>query len=201
MEKRSTKEILAPNASFEARFIPDLEHLKEVVRNLQHFGFKVVLVLGVYDGIHINHKRYLEDARQYGDILVVGVDTDELTRSRKGKSRPIVPELERLEMLTAMRCVDIVTLKTFSATEKDPGYLCKALRPDVYVTSHSTKDLPEEQKRDIENHVGKVITLEPKGEDSTTSRLNRMMFTGAEELKEVLLKATDEYFIKLKRGK
>lgn len=196
--ERSIKEILAPNSPFEARFIPDLEHLKEVVKNLQHFGFKVVLVLGVYDGIHINHKRYLEDAKQHGDILVVGVDTDELTRSRKGKNRPIVPELERLEMLTAFRCVDIVTLKTLSATDEDPGYLCKALRPDVYVTSHSTKDLPEEQKRDIEHHVGKVVTLEPKGEESTTSRLNKMVITGAEELKAELSKTMDVYFKRLK---
>lgn len=195
---KSLKEILAPSSPFESRFIPDLEHLKEVVRNLQHFGFKVVLVLGVYDGIHINHKRYLEDAKQHGDILVVGVDTDELTRARKGKSRPIVPELERLEMLTAMRCVDIVTLKTLLLTEEDPGYLCKALRPDVYVTSHSTKDLPEEQKRDIERHVGRIVTLEPKGEESTTSRINKMVMTGAEELQERIQRVTENFFNELK---
>src|SRR3989338_10596105 len=76
MTKRSIKDILSPSAPLEERFIPDIEYLKEVVKNLQDFGHKVVLTQGVYDLIHEGHGKYLELAKQQGDILIVGVDTD-----------------------------------------------------------------------------------------------------------------------------
>src|SRR5688572_3071996 len=64
---------------------------------------KVVLTQGTYDLVHIGHARYFQKAKSYGDFLIVGVDSDEKVKVRKGPDRPVVPEDERLEMLTYLK--------------------------------------------------------------------------------------------------
>ncbi|MCK9345190.1 MAG: adenylyltransferase/cytidyltransferase family protein [Candidatus Pacebacteria bacterium] len=200
MSAQNIKSILSQSASFEDRFIPDLEHLKVVTKNLQDAGYKVVLTQGVYDLLHEGHGKYLELAKAQGDILIVGVDTDEYTRKRKGDNRPIVPESERLRMLTFLRSVDIVTLRTLPASEKDIDYLHKALRPDVFVMSTTTKDFPQEKRAEIERYVGKVEIFEPQAETSSTARIRHLMIDGASELVKRLNSITQQ-FIDEMRGK
>lgn len=92
-------------------------------------GMNVVFTNGVFDLLHLGHLRYLRRARRLGDVLVVGVNSDESTRQLKGPTRPLVPEDERAELLAALDCVDYVTIfgeKTAQAT-------VKLLRPEVYV--------------------------------------------------------------------
>lgn len=194
----SMKEMLSPAATFEMRFIPDLEQLKGVTKSIQQFGYKVVLTQGVYDLIHEGHGRYLELAKAQGDILIVGVDTDELTRKRKGDNRPIVPEGERLRMLTFLRSVDIITLRTLEAVEKDVDYLHKALRPDVFIMSHSTKDFPVEKKTEVEKYVGRVEIFEPQAETSSSARIRHLMIDGVKELEERLVKTVQDYVNEMK---
>lgn len=197
--KTSIKEILHPNASFEDKFISDLERLKGVVKALQQFGYKVVLTQGVYDLYHKNHGKYLRKAKEQGDVLIVGVDSDEMTRERKGKNRPIDPEMDRLEGLSYLGSVNILTLRTLQDAAGDIDYLCKALRPDVFVMSRSTRDFPEEKKYEFEkNYVGRVEVLEPQGETSTSSRIRTMMIDGAGELQERVMKTMSTYFDELK---
>lgn len=197
--KRPTiKNILDPLAEFETRFIPDLEHLKEITKDFKQFGYKVVLTQGVYDLIHEGHGKYLENAHLQGDILIVGVDTDELTRERKGPNRPIVPESERLRMLTFLRSVDIVTLRTLEAVNKDKDYLHKALRPDVFIMSHSTKDFPVEKKAEVEKYVKHVEIFEPQAETSTSARIRHLMIDGATELEARLTKTVQDYVNEMK---
>ncbi|NCO62165.1 adenylyltransferase/cytidyltransferase family protein [Candidatus Kaiserbacteria bacterium] len=105
------KNILSPGANLKDRFIPDLNELKQVIGDLKCMGYRIVLTQGVYDPLHEGHARYLEKALSYGDILVVGVDSDELTRLRKGPNRPVVPQKERLQMLAHLRHVSILTLR------------------------------------------------------------------------------------------
>ncbi len=105
------KNILAPGVNLKDRFIPDLGELKTVVQDLKRMGYRIVLTQGVYDMIHEGHARYLEKALSYGDVLIVGVDSDELTRSRKGPDRPVVPEKERIQMLAHLRHVSILTIR------------------------------------------------------------------------------------------
>jgi D-beta-D-heptose 7-phosphate kinase/D-beta-D-heptose 1-phosphate adenosyltransferase len=93
-------------------------------------GDCIVFTNGCFDLIHIGHTRYLESARQLGDLLVVGVNSDASLRSlNKGTDRPIVPEDQRAEVLAALACVDYVVL--FS--EADPGRLITEVQPDVLV--------------------------------------------------------------------
>lgn len=200
MSKPTIKEILSPGAPFEARFIPSLKDLAAVTKNLRESGYRVVLTQGVYDLVHEGHGKYLERAKAQGDVLIVGVDSDELTRKRKGNNRPIVPESERLRMLTLLRSVDIVTLRTLEASEEDIDYLTKALNPDVFVMSVTTKDFPLEKQEEIGRHVGKICVFEPQAETSSTARIRNLMVDGADELKKRLTETMEKFVNDMKGG-
>ena len=83
---------------------------------------------GCFDILHIGHVRYLEAARALGDVLVVGVNTDDSVRRLKGPDRPLNPEAERAEILAALECVDCVTL----FDEATPIELILAIKPDIH---------------------------------------------------------------------
>lgn len=88
---------------------------------------KVVFTNGCFDILHAGHVRYLKKARSLGDVLVVGLNSDSSVRSIKGPARPIVPQRERSEVLSALECVDYVVL--FSGPT--PLKLIEAIKPDV----------------------------------------------------------------------
>lgn len=93
-------------------------------------GRRVVFTNGCFDLMHIGHTRYLQAARELGDVLVVGINTDRSVQSlNKGCDRPIVPERQRAEVLAALACVDYVVL----FDEPDPGRLITEIQPDVLV--------------------------------------------------------------------
>src|SRR4051812_37949654 len=105
------KGIFGNRSSFDDRYIKNYQHLAEVVKHCRGLGMGIVLTSGSFDLIHEGHALYLEEAKKRGDLLIVGVDSDEKIRRRKGPDRPIVPEDERLRMLTHLRSPDIVFLK------------------------------------------------------------------------------------------
>lgn len=91
---------------------------------------RIVFTNGCFDLMHVGHVRYLEAARALGDLLVVGVNSDESVRAlQKGPDRPIVPQDQRAEVLAALACVDYVV----QFGEPDPGRLIAELQPDVLV--------------------------------------------------------------------
>ena len=92
-------------------------------------GSRVVLTNGCFDLIHLGHIRYLQKARSLGDRLIVALNDDESVRNLKGKGRPLVPAMERAEVIGALGCVDWVTF----FEENTPAALIKALQPDVLV--------------------------------------------------------------------
>jgi D-beta-D-heptose 7-phosphate kinase/D-beta-D-heptose 1-phosphate adenosyltransferase len=180
----SVKNILAPGANLKDRFIPDLKELKRVTEDLRRMGYRIVLTQGVYDMLHEGHARYLEQALSYGDILVVGVDSDELTRKRKGPNRPVVPQGERLQMLAHLRHVSILTLRE---AKHGLGTLIETVRPDVLITSSSTNDFGKKEVAVYKKVCGKIITLPPQAATSTTARVRLLTITGADELaKEIM---------------
>jgi len=178
------KNILAPGANLKDRFIPDLKELKGVVDDLKRMGYRIVLTQGVYDMLHEGHARYLEKALSYGDILIVGVDSDELTRLRKGPNRPVVPQGERLQMLAHLRHVGILTLRE---AKHGLGKLIETVRPDVLITSASTNDFGKKEIAVYKKVCGKIVTLPPQAATSTTARVRLLTITGADELaKEIM---------------
>jgi D-beta-D-heptose 7-phosphate kinase/D-beta-D-heptose 1-phosphate adenosyltransferase len=182
--KITVKNILAPGSNLKDRFIPDLGELKRVVNDLKRMGYRIVLTQGVYDMLHEGHARYLERALSYGDILVVGVDSDELTRKRKGPTRPVVPQNERLQMLAHLRHVGILTLRE---AKHGLGKLIETVRPDVLITSSSTADFGKKEIAVYKKICGEIITLPPQAATSTTARVRLLTISGADELaKEIM---------------
>ena len=100
---------------------------------------KVVLTSGSFDILHEGHSMYLEAARQFGDFLIVGVDSDQKIRQRKGTHRPAVPEMERLRMVTHQRGVGLVTLK---GLEHERWALIKAVSPMFSLRQPKPTPLP-----------------------------------------------------------
>lgn len=173
------KNILGSGSSLKDRLIKDLKELKRVTEDLKRMGYRIVLTQGVYDMLHEGHARYLEAARAHGDILIVGVDSDELTRKRKGPNRPIVPQSERLQMLAHLRSVDILTLRE---AKHGLGKLIETVRPDVLITSSSTNDFGRKEIMVYKKVCGKIVTLPPQAATSTTARVRLLTITGADEL-------------------
>ena len=107
--------------------IVSLKKLKEELEGLRRRGGKVVFTNGCFDIIHAGHVRYLKKARSLGGALVVGLNSDSSVRSIKGETRPIVPQKERAEVLSALETVDYVVI----FNDPTPERLIEAIRPDV----------------------------------------------------------------------
>lgn len=142
---------------------------------------KIVLTQGTYDLVHIGHARYFQKARSYGDFLIVGVDSDEKVRARKGPDRPVVPEEERLEMLTYLKSVDAVVIKQL----KDPKWnLIKTIRPDVLVATRQTYN--EKELEQLKEFCKKVVVLDPMATTSTSAKIRRLQIGMAKKIADVL---------------
>src|SRR5690349_25113663 len=132
---------------------------------------RIVFTNGCFDLMHVGHTRYLQTARAFGDLLVVGVNSDASVRSlNKGVDRPIVPEAQRAEVLAALGCVDYVVI--FS--EPDPGALIAALQPDVLVKGGDWALDQIVGRETLEAHGGIVTTIPLVPGMSTTSLLQRI---------------------------
>jgi len=185
----TVKNILSSGSNLKDRFIPDYAKLKSVVEDLKRMGYRIVLTQGVYDMIHEGHAKYLERALSYGDILIVGVDSDRLTRKRKGPTRPIVPQDERLQMLSHLRPVGILTLRE---AHHHIGKLIETVRPDVLITSASTKDFAKKEVDAYKKMVGEIVTLPPQAATSTTARIRLLTISGADQLAEEIMRGVPE---------
>lgn len=179
------KSILSQSSKVDDRLIPELKQVAEIVGDLKRMGYRIVLTQGVYDMIHEGHARYLEHARSLGDILVLGVDSDELTRKRKGPTRPVVPQAERLQMLSHLRCVDILSVRE---VHHDIGDLIRTVKPDVLVTSTSTNDFNKDaQFAEYKKYVGEIVVLPPQAATSTTARVRELTISGADQLAQEII--------------
>lgn len=177
------------------RFIDNKKKLAQTVNALRTIGAKIVLTQGAFDFIHIGHFLYLEKARQHGDILIVGVDSDKKVRQRKGQDRPIVSQGERIKMLTHVRHVDIVTLKQAD----DPKWsLIKLIRPDVLIATEST--YTKAQIKQLQQYCGQVIVLEPQATTSTTAKMRRLNIGLSRKMKDAITKSINETFEQLMKN-
>lgn len=177
--------------------MPDFEDLANLVAEIKSKGLKIVLTQGVYDLIHQGHAAYLEKAKSLGDILIVGVDSDELTRKRKGPGRPIVPQDERVKMLVHLRHVDIVTIKD---VDRDIGDLIRLVKPDVLVVSKSTTDFTDKMAKEYDGVCKEIVTLPPQATTSTSARIRNLTIDGAEQLAEEIGKITREFLNKIRNS-
>ena len=139
--------------------IKRIEELKAIVTQIHAEGRKVVFANGCFDLLHAGHIRYLESAKELGDILILGINSDACVRALKGRGRPLQPEAERAEILASLDCVDYVLL--FDTPTAD-GIL-EALRPDVHAkgTDYTEGTVPEGET--VRAYGGRVaIAGDPK---------------------------------------
>jgi D-beta-D-heptose 7-phosphate kinase/D-beta-D-heptose 1-phosphate adenosyltransferase len=170
--------ILSPDVNFSERLIPSLEEMTRTVSHLKGLGLRVSLTSGSFDLIHLGHVKYLARAKEFADVLVVGVDSDAKIRRRKGEDRPMVPEGERLELLAHQRPVDLIYLKD----EDEPRWgLIKAVEPDVLVLTadHSYSDEELEQLREF---CGAIEVVERQASVTTSERIRQMYLHLGERL-------------------
>lgn len=137
----------------------------------------IVLTQGTFDMLHIGHGRYLHEAKKHGDILLVGVDSDAKVKMRKGPDRPVVPEQERLEMLTYLKSVDHVVLKPVNAPKWD---LIKKVKPDVLIATKETYS--QKSLNELEDFCGKVVVLDPMATTSTSAKIRLVQIGAAQKV-------------------
>jgi D-beta-D-heptose 7-phosphate kinase/D-beta-D-heptose 1-phosphate adenosyltransferase len=147
-----------------------MESLIPRLDEYRHRGQRIVLTNGCFDILHRGHIAYLSQARALGDLLVVGLNTDESIRRLKGPERPINSLEDRMQVLAALECVDHVV----PFDEDTPHRLVKAIRPHVFVKGGDyTRDrLPEAAL--VEELGGRVEILPLVRERSTTKLISRI---------------------------
>jgi D-beta-D-heptose 7-phosphate kinase/D-beta-D-heptose 1-phosphate adenosyltransferase len=147
------------------------ERLVSILEQARTKKQRLVFTNGCFDLMHIGHTRYLQAAKQLGDLLVVGINSDASVRSlNKALERPIVPEAQRAEVLAALGCVDYVII----FTEPNPLNLITALQPDVLVKGG---DWPVHRivgREIVEARGGVVKTIPLVPDMSTTSLIQRI---------------------------
>jgi rfaE bifunctional protein nucleotidyltransferase chain/domain len=140
------------------------------VAALRGAGGRLVVTNGCFDLLHVGHVRYLQAARQLGDFLAVGLNSDASVRALKGPERPLVPEDERAEVLAALACVDAVVIFAEPTAEG----LVARLRPEIYVKGddYAEAELPE--ARVVGAYGGKVRLLPTVPGASTSALVQRI---------------------------
>jgi rfaE bifunctional protein nucleotidyltransferase chain/domain len=133
-------------------------------------GKRVALANGVFDLLHVGHVRYLEGAKALADVLVVAVNGDASARANKGPGRPVVPAVERAELVAALACTDHVL--TFD--EPDVRAVIAALRPEVHVkgTDYTPETVPEREA--VLAYGGRVAIAGDPKDHATRELLQRL---------------------------
>ncbi len=151
--------------------IKTVAELRPLLDILRGAGKKIVFTNGCFDLIHTGHTRYLAQAKSYGDLLLVAVNSDASVRKIKGEKRPINPEADRMETLAALETVDFVA----AFDEPDPYRIITELRPDVLVKGG---DWPIEKiiGRDVvEARGGRVVNVPYVEGASTTGIIEKII--------------------------
>jgi rfaE bifunctional protein nucleotidyltransferase chain/domain len=127
---------------------------------------RIVLANGCFDVLHVGHVRYLAGARQLGDLLVVGINSDEQVAIQKGPGRPVLPANERAEIVAALESVTYVTIFEEATVEQ----LLLALKPDVHAkgTDYTTESVPE---RDVVRSYGGEVAIVGDPKDHSTTEI------------------------------
>ncbi len=163
------------------KIVKNIDQLQQVVDKYRQNKKKIVLTQGSFDMVHIGHGRYLQAAKELGDVLIVGVDSDEKIRTRKGPDRPVVPQQERLEILSYLASVDHVILKELS----DPKWqLIKTILPDVLVATKETYSSAQIKK--LQKYCGGVVVMEPKATTSTSAKIRRIQLNIVSKIESLL---------------
>jgi D-glycero-beta-D-manno-heptose 1-phosphate adenylyltransferase len=158
-----------PKADAASRILDSNRLIARVAIARKH-GARIVLANGCFDILHVGHIRYLEGAKALGDLLVVGVNSDEQVRAQKGEGRPFLPERERAEIIAAIRAVDFVTIFPEPTVEQ----LLLSIRPDIHAkgTDYTEETVPE--RHVVRSYGGRVAIVGDPKDHSTTEMVKKV---------------------------
>ena len=144
------------------------DQLRGRVEQWRRAGERIVLANGNFDLLHVGHVRYLRGAKALGGKLVVAVNSDQSVRALKGEGRPIMPERERAEIVSALADVDAVIV----FPELDVRSIIREIRPDIHAkgTDYTADTVPE---RDIVADCGGRVAIVGDSKDHSTSEIIR----------------------------
>ena len=142
-----------------------IPNLREELKNK-----KVVFTNGCFDVLHVGHVRYLTAAKNFGDVLIVGLNTDESVKKLKGESRPINNQFDRAEVLLGLKAVDYVIFFGENTAEN----LIAEINPDVYVKGgdYTLDTLPE--AKIVQGYGGRVELVNLVAGKSTTNIIEKI---------------------------
>ncbi len=151
--------------------LPDLVTWRDGLRARKR---TVVWTNGVFDVLHVGHLRSLQEAKKFGDVLVVGVNTDASVRANKGPGRPIYTCDERVELLAALDLVDAILV----FDEQTPEHVLAQLKPDVHVKGADYANKPIPERAIVEAYGGRVELIPLVPGRSSTSTIDRLRGNG-----------------------
>ena len=163
------------SVDFHSKLIP-LPDLPAWRRTLRDAGRRLVVTNGCFDLLHLGHVTYLQRARDLGDVLLIGVNSDAAVRELKGPDRPINPEQDRALVLAALESVSAVSI----FTEKRAVNFLLAAQPDVYVKGgdYTLATIDQDERRAVESAGGVIEFIPFVTGRSTTATLQRMTKAG-----------------------
>lgn len=192
-------DIFGISSNFERRFTKDHKDLKNKVDNVARgAGKKIAFVSGTFDVKHHGHDRYLEKGKEAAAgllnvdlndiVLVVGVDSDESVKRRKGPTRPTYPIDQRAEQLCHSRHVDLVTV----VHEDGPQWeILKLINPDAFIITKRV-GATEKQKKEFKRYCKEIIELESQATTSTSAIMRKIIVHHLGEIMETAERANEE---------
>ncbi len=148
-----------------------LETLQPLVEEFKRNGKTVVFANGCFDLLHVGHIRYLEGARQLGDLLIVGLNSDDSVRKLKGSTRPLMPEDERAEILSAISFVDYIVVFSDPTVER----ILLQLVPHIHCkgTDYTEDSVPERDA--VLSYGGKIAIVGDPKDHSTRDFIQEIL--------------------------
>ena len=150
--------------------IKSQDALSKILDSLRKKGKKIVFTNGCFDILHVGHIRYLKKAKELGDILVVGLNSDRSVRALKGSGRPLNKELDRAEVLASLCFVDYITI----FDEDTPAGLIRVLKPGILAKGGDWKIKDIVGATFVKSRGGRVVTIPFVKGYSTTAIINRI---------------------------
>jgi D-glycero-beta-D-manno-heptose 1-phosphate adenylyltransferase len=148
------------------------EKLPKWRKQFRATGKKLVVTNGCFDILHLGHVTYLETSRNFGDALLVGINSDDATRQLKGAGRPVNSEIDRAAVLAALESINGVCIFTDTTATK----FLAAAQPDIYVKGgdYTLETLNQDERRAVESAGGKIVLVPFVPGKSTTSLLEKI---------------------------
>ena len=151
--------------------ITTLPCLKRKVRIFKREGKRIVFTNGCFDILHYGHIKYLEDAKNKGDYLIVAVNSDSSIKKIKAPGRPVIGQSDRLKTVAALASVDFVLL----FNEDNPLKLIKALKPDILIKGSDWNKNKIVGADFVKSYGGKVMTVNLVKNRSTSAIINKIV--------------------------